>query len=325
MKYLLIITMFVTFMLPRTLRAAEIIDRVIAQVNDDIITLSELNDKGRPYFHEIMSRTRQGDIELRMQKARLEVLDKLIEGLLLKQEAEKYGIKIDPAEIDQAIGSIISKNHITEEKFLKELKRVGTTMEEYRAGLEDQIRHSRLLNTVVRSKIVITDEQIESYYNTYYNQKAEVPEGYHILQIGLQWGPDKPLKSQEDAEKAAGQIISELEAGNDFATVARRYSQLPSAEDGGDIGAFKEEEMAPYMLQAVQALHPGEFSPVIRTPNGLQILKLLSVRKNGVTQKPPLESVRRDIEETLYKQEMKSAYDKWLKRLRAKAYIKKNL
>jgi len=328
MKYLItFLAMFTALTVSISpLRADEMIDRVVAQVNDDIITLSELNEKGKPFFQAIMSQPQKTGIEEEIQRARVEVLDKLIEELLLQQEAADYGINIATSDIDQAINSILSQNKITMEQFRHELKRIGTNEESYRQNIKNQMLRSRLINSAIRSKILVTEQQVKDYYTQYYTAKADAPEGYHIMQIGLQWGGDKRLKNEAAADALAKKIMQELAAGNDFAAVAKKYSQLPSAEDGGDIGAFKENEMAPYMLQAVQAMHPGETSGIIKTPkNDLQILKLISLRKNGVTAQPPMESVKNEIEDIIYKKEMKKEYEKWLSTLHSKAYIKKNL
>lgn len=306
-------------------QADEIIDRIVAQVNDDVIALSELNEKGKPFFQAIMTHSKKNNIEKELQTARLEVLDKLIETLLIKQEAAKYGITISASNIEQAINSLLTNNKLTPEQFKKELKRLGTSEEDYRENIRNQMLKSRVVNIAIRSKILVTDQQVKEYYNTYYTVKDDVPEGYHIQQIGLQWGNDKKLKTREAAESVARKIIRNISAGEDFASLCHTYSQLPSAEDGGDIGAFKENEMAPYMLQAVKALHPGETSGIVETPSGIQILKLLSHRKDGVIEQAPLETVKSDIEDILYNQKMKKSYDKWLRDLHAKAYINKIL
>jgi len=110
--------------------------------------------------------------------------------------------------------------------------------------------------------------------------------------------------------------------GQDFKQLARQYSDLPSAVDGGDIGAFQEDEMAEYMRDAVTSLKPGEISPVVESPNGYMLFKLLSSQEGKIITKVPYESVKEEIRNTLYQQEMEKRYDTWLEEIRNQAYIK---
>ena len=327
MKYFAILILTVIAFTNNTYQAhaEEIIDRIVVQVNEDVITLSELNEKGAPLFQEIMANSTIDSREIELQNARIKVLDQIIDQLLISQEAERYGISIAEADIDDAINSILSQNNITMDKFEKEVARIGTTVEGYRQTIRDQMLKSRVINIAVRSKILITDQQIKEYYDTYYSPKVDIPEGYHLLQIGFQWGDDKKLATIHDAKLLAEKVSAELTAGGDFSSLARTYSQLPSGENGGDIGTFKENEMAPYMLNAIKNMHPGEISDIINTPSGLQIFKLLSLKRDGVTEQPPLESVTNETQDIIYNQEMKQGYNKWLATLHENAYIKKNL
>jgi peptidyl-prolyl cis-trans isomerase SurA len=184
---------------------------------------------------------------------------------------------------------------------------------------------SRIVNVEIRSKLVITNERIQEYYDTHYKQSADVPEGYHILQIGISWGDDPNGKTRVEAREAAEMVRQRIAAGDDFSNLAREYSDLPSAEDGGDIGTFRKDEMAPYMLNAIKNILPGETSDVVETPSAFQILKLISANQDGVVTQAPIDTVRNQIKDTIYRQEMEKEYDKWMSDIRNKAYIKKNL
>jgi peptidyl-prolyl cis-trans isomerase SurA len=97
---------------------------------------------------------------------------------------------------------------------------------------------------------------------------------------------------------------------------------LPSAADGGDIGLFKKDEMAAYMKDVILAMHPGEISPIVEAGNAFQFFKLLSMRDGDIVVKAPYETVREEIRDILYRQEMEEQYNIWVKSLREKAYIK---
>lgn len=303
---------------------AEVVDRVVAVVNEDVITLSELNEEGKSYFQAIIKNVPSQQVESEMQRARQEVIKHLIEQLLITQRAKKFDIVISDEEVNQTIDSILERNNITIEQFHQELHAKGTNEKKYRKTLEQQLLKSRLLNLEVRSRIVITDEKIKEYYDSNYISKQKEP-GFHILQIGMTWGEGSKTKSREDAYKKAEYVRKLLVDGKNFAELAQTFSDLPSGADGGDIGIFKKEEMAPYMKEAVLPLHPGEFSQIIETPSGLQILKLLSSFEAGEANSVPLEEVKDEISKILYKQEADRNYDKFLAELEAQAFIKQNL
>ncbi len=305
--------------------SAEVIDRIVAEVNGDIITLSELNEHGKPFYQNIMANAPANIVEDEIQKARTEILDRLIEEKLIEQESEKFGISILESEVDTAIASIIADNKISAEQFSQELQRMGTDEKSYRANIKNQILKSRMINIEVRSKLVITNERIQEYYDTYYQNQSAAPEGYHIMQIGFAWGEKYNSKSQEEARATAEMVKNRISQGEEFSALAKQYSDLPSAEDGGDIGTFNKAEMAQYMLDAIKDVRPGGTSSIIETPTGFQILRLVSANLGGTVTQAPIDSVRNEIQEAIYKQEMEKGYEKWMSDIREKAYIKKNL
>ena len=182
---------------------------------------------------------------------------------------------------------------------------------------------SRLINFLIRSKIVISEEKISDYFNSYYANKTTTP-GYHIAQIGFQWGDKFKAKTQDEAHQNAEYVRKKLLDGEDFSTLALNYSDLPSAEDGGDIGVFQEDELATYMRESVLSIKPGETTHILQTPIGFQILKLLSAQ---VTDSAPLTlgDVREEIKAILFKKEMETGYEQWLNDIRTKSFIKQNL
>jgi peptidyl-prolyl cis-trans isomerase SurA len=128
--------------------------------------------------------------------------------------------------------------------------------------------------------------------------------------------------SKEEARKKAEDIRARVLDGENFMELAKAYSNLPSATDGGDIGLFQKNEMAAYMKDVILAMHPGEISPIIEKGNTFQFFKLFSMRDGDIVVKAPYESVREEIRDILYQQEMEEQYKSWVKSLREGAYIK---
>ncbi|MEK6197846.1 MAG: SurA N-terminal domain-containing protein [Desulfobacterales bacterium] len=299
------------------------VDRVVAVVNDDVILQTELEKAGGEYFERIRMKAPAGEVESAIEKARGEVLSSLIDNMIVKQKAAELGITVEEAEIDNAITQILSDNNATLEQFRKELAKVNVSMQDYRNNLRNQILQSRLVGQQVRSRIVIVEEDIKEYYEKEYTQeKGE--SGYYILQIGFNWKNLVTLDgvSQEEAREKAEAIRARVLAGESFGELARSYSDFPSATDGGNLGLIKKDEMAAYMRDAILSMHPGDISPIIETGSTFQFFKLLSSREGDLVVKAPYESVKDEIREILYRQEMEEKYKAWVENLREQAYIK---
>jgi peptidyl-prolyl cis-trans isomerase SurA len=238
-------------------------------------------------------------------------------------------ISVSEAEIDTAVDQIMARNNATIKEFRKELESMHTTEEKFRDDLHDQILQSKMINFQVRSRIVIIEEDIKEYYQKEYTRE-EGESGYYILQMGFTWEKQGNLVmpgtvAKQDARKRAEEVRTRVLDGESFKELAKSFSNLPSAKDGGDIGMIKKEEMAPYMRDTVLAVRPGEISPIVETESGYQFFKLLSVRDGDMVVLAPYESVRDEIRDRLYQQEMEEQYDIWTKELREKAYIKEFL
>jgi peptidyl-prolyl cis-trans isomerase SurA len=303
-----------------------LVDRVVAVVNDDVITLSDLEKMGREYFERVKEQVPDAEIKMAMDKAKEDVLTSLIDKIIVRQQAEKLGISVSEEEVDTAIDQIMARNNATLEDFRRELAKRNVPEQEYRNSIRDQILQSKLVSYEVRSRIVIIEDNIREYYQKEYTQKKE-ESGYHILQMGFTWRNTVTLEeagfdTQEQAREKAEEIHSRVINGESFKGLAQSSSNLPSAVDGGDIGIFKKDEMADYMKDALLAMKPGEVSPIIETGNSFQFFKLLSVREGDIVVKAPYESVRDEIRDILYRREMEEQYKNWVKSLRDEAYIK---
>lgn len=304
--------------------SAEIIDRVVAVVNEDVITLSELDTEGALHIEKIRE---QVPIEQRaeaMADLRQQILTSMIDKLLIEQRAEKRGIKISNEEVEMQYFQILEQNQVTEADFTEKLRQAGLTPEMYKSNLKSQFTRQRLLNREIHSKIVISNAQIELYYLQDYGQES-TEDGIHILQIGcLATNPDD-VEAKTDAMRRAKQLHGMVMAGENFQDIAKNYSDLPSASDGGDIGVFKKEELSHEMRTGIAGLHPGEISPIIETTSGFQFFKILSSKSGNTITQAPLELVRDDIIAILREKELKEKFDQWVLQLREHSYIKEQL
>ena len=305
---------------------SDIIDSSVAVVNEDVITLSDVNTIGEPIFRQITEEAPPEQREEALQQARKKIITQLIENKLLTQQATALRISVTEAAIDRAQKQVLQRNNFTEEAFKAELKNTGLSEAQYRETLREQILRSKLINYEVRSKIVVPDEEIRRYFEQQYSKDAGT-EGYYLLQLGVSWtdsGQTSGLTAaKKDARKRAEVAHNLAKEGQDFKELARKYSNLASAADGGDLGIFEKNEMAAYMQDAVTTLQPGDISPVIERPDSYIFFKLLSNGQEEEGKERVLdENIKEEIRNKLYKQEAEGRYKKWLEKIQREAYIK---
>ncbi len=290
---------------------SEIVDRIIAIVNDQVITLSELETSIK-----VITKGLREDLQPRDRdtKASL-VLDLLIEDALIKQSAERMGIEVSESEIDNAIEDVKKRNGLTEEALRQVLERSGLTYKQYRDKLRDDIRKAKFMSAQFRSRIKIEDEDIEEYYKSHIDEFL-LPPAYRLRIILLEKGDADTLERRVKA------VLEELKEGRPFDELAREFSDAPTSAVGGDIGYMKLEELSPLIRGVVERLKPGSVSPPLRTPKGVYIVQLVDVRKG----KPrPLEEVRPIIHERLFQRAFEERYRTWLEYMKKVAHIEVRL
>jgi peptidyl-prolyl cis-trans isomerase SurA len=312
------------FIFSNTAYTGNVVDRIVAVVNDDVITLSEVNEEGEGMFRRIQKEAPPEQVDEARKQAKKQILSGLIDQLLISQRAKQRSVEVGPSEIDAAIDNILTRNNTTVEQFRHELEKMGTNEKSYRKNLRNQILRSKLISYEIRSKIVITDHQIQDYYQKSYSS-MKTDEGYHLLQFGSGWAEKGRSGSSEEAHMRTIQLRDMVLNGSNFNELAKEYSDLPSGADGGDIGVFAKDELADYMWDAIKTLHPGETSDIILTPSGYQFFKLLSSKKGNVVTQAPLESVSEEIRAKLYDQELEKKFDNWVKQLREHSYVEELL
>lgn len=300
---------------------AEMVDRVVAVVNDEIITLSELDEESQGVFQKIAATVPSEQVPDAVRQAREDILNTLIDKKLIAQKAAAKNISVSEEEVDSAMEQVLKRTGMTREVLLEKLRETGVTETVYRTTLESQILQNKLVSTDIQQKIIVTDEMMIDYYDE--NYTSQVDEGaYYLLQMGFSWRETGDTQKVETKQRAE-HVYNLVKAGQDFRTLAEKFSDLPSSADGGDIGSFQLDEMAEYMKDAIVDLKSGEVSDIIETPSGYQFYKLVSMGEGSIVMKAPYESVKDEIKRQLYDQEMQKAYAEWVKNLKEQAYIQK--
>ncbi len=290
-----------------------LLDRVVATVNDEVITWSELMNviiiDGRQLLGGLTGEERENKIR----EAERPVLNNLIEMKLQIQEARRMNLDVNASEIDGAIEEIRTKYGLTEETLTNSLKAEGLTPEDYRARLADQILLQKVINFAVRNNVAVSDKEIQQYYADNIGE-FDGGEKIRIRQIFFALPQDSSQK--EVVEAKAREIAQRISSGEDFAKLAGEFSEDQSRAFGGDLGYISRGSALKEIEDAAAALNKGEVSSPFRSPAGLHIIKLEDRIEGG-----GIDKVRDKIRETLLQKAFEVRYREWKAGLREKAFI----
>ncbi len=284
----------------------KVIDRIVAIVDNEIITQVQLEKTIASYKKQIQaSRLSSDQREQAMEKLKKNMLSQMIDRSLARQEARKYRIEVSDKEVDAAMESMRVQSHLTPAQFAMALESEGISLKDYKAQIRQEILQSRLVNQVVRSKVVVTESDIRQYYDEHILDYQK-PETYILSNILVQ---DKDL---------AHRIRSQLDEKKDFAGLAREYSISANGTDGGKLGSFTMDSFSPVIREAVQKLKKSDYSQVLETGQGYQIFLVEDIIPAGGK---PLDQVKEDIHNILYKKAEKEKFTSWIASLKQHAHI----
>ncbi len=295
------------------------VDRIVAVVNDEIITSMDLKKAMDVFEKQVQAKQRLTEEDRKaIYEIREKMLDKLIDEKLTDQEIERLQLSVTEKEIDDAIEQIKSKNYLTDEELRAALAQDGLTLEEYRNNLKKEFLRPRLINYQVKSKIIITDEDIKKYYDANKDQYAGVQK-YHIWNL---IGRLSSFASSDDKEAAVKRMLAamdEIKKGVNIKDVIKNLSDKSPDYSGGDLGQYSIDELSPVLKKSITGLSAGEYTDVIDTPNGLQIFyveEIVDIAGKSI------EEVSSEISEKLYSEVVNEKFKSWLKGLREKSHIR---
>ena len=297
----------------------EIVDRIVAVVNDDIITYLEVQEEMAPYEAQIKAVGYDPEKEQQMlYRVRNDVVKKLVDQKITDQEIKRYKINVSDEDVDNNIEQIKESKLWTDEEFRDALEREGMTYESYREKLKEQAMRARLLNTAVMSKIEITKEDVAAYYASNI-EKYQGEVSYHlrniIMRVPTGAGTDEKRAVLKKMEKVQGS----LGQGTSFESLSLQYSESSLAENGGDLGILAHKNFSSQLKEALDGLSIGEYTAILDTDQGYQIFYIENILKENKTS---LEDAYREIEDTLFKELSEKAFKDWLEALREASHIK---
>jgi len=293
--------------------ASILLDRVVAVVNKEVITWSELY-KAMEFEAATQVKSLSGEQRTKLFKENeASFLESLIDMRLQLQEAQNIGIAVTQNEIAETIDNIQKKYSMTQADFTESLKKEGLSLEEYKKRLSDQILINKVVTSQIRNKIVVSDAEVNRYMDA--NKETFTgSETYKLRQIFFK----KPAENidKKTIEEKATEIMKRLKDGEDFSALARMYSEDSSARSGGDLGFVKKEILAKEFIDVLSDMKVGDYSMPFWTDKGLHIIKL-----DEKVSAENAAKVKDDVRKQLAEEHFSEKYKNWIKGLREKSYI----
>jgi peptidyl-prolyl cis-trans isomerase SurA len=250
------------------------LDRIVAVVNDEVITGVEL--QARVQIAEQQLRRQRINPPAREVLTR-QVLERMIVDRAQLQLARETGVRVDDATVNATIARIAEGNGATLPVFRERLEREGISFARFREDVRDDIAMARLRDREVDSRIQIAEGEIDNFLAAQADVEAGATE-YNIAQILLRVPEAVSAQRIEEIRKRAEDLLAQLKAGADFARLAASFSAGPEALSGGELGWRTAERLPTLFLDAVKDLAPGELAPIVRSPGGFHVLKLAGKR-----------------------------------------------
>ena len=302
--------------LPILASAERQVESIAAQVGSEIILLSEVMELSAP----VEERMRQAGVpRSEIIKVRKNALDRLIEGKLLSSVVSRLELDADLEEVDAAIAAIASDNKISIDQLLRSIVSHGLTIEEYRAKIRNEIERSKVVNAMVRSRIQITDEEIESLYVEQYSNQHQGGEEFNLRHILVSTGgelansPDTTCQILHDTrERIASGALT-------FTEAAQRVSNM-NPERGGELGWMHRNDLASWMTDSTDEMKAGDLSDVIEMPFGCNLLQVVDRRP---FERIELEDAKPQLQNIVYQRKTEEKYNEWLDELREHTYIER--
>ncbi len=286
---------------------AEVVDRIVAQVNDDIITMSELQHMAKTVEAQAGVKPKGPD-EKKMQR---EMLEALIDRKLAKAEAKRRGIVVADKEVDEAMAQFKKRNNIPDdETFAKGLAQAGLSVKEFRQQLADQMTQERLLVVAVGTKVSISDTEVRRIYD---QQSKKGGTQVHIVTLRMPFPPGATEAQKDEIKQKAETILNAVKRGESLAEAAGKFSIKTS-----DVGFVSQGDLDPRLAEYLDKLKPKEVAPIL-TQEGIQLMQVMG-RRSGEAR--PFEEAAPEIRRILQQQEMEKYFGEWVKTLRDKAHIK---
>ena len=296
--------------------SAAIVEEIVVSVNGEIVTMTEVQAREREIESALYANLSGDELDQALAKFRDEMLVDMVNEKLLFQRAVRMGLDLEQV-YQSSLESIMAQNNIqSKEELVALLEQQGMSVKEFRENLLKYNVPDIMINLEVRRKISASDAEVRDYYDAH-KEEFSVPEYYTFRELAFLLSEHSP----DEARELAREVLAKVEAGDDFMTLVRTYSEAPSREQAGLVENLELSKMSPTILEALQALEPGEVSQPIELGRAIMILKL-EIKQESLVE--PLEAVRPNIEAAVKQGKYDAELETFMRGMWADSHIKTN-
>lgn len=296
-----------------TVAFAEIVDKIVVVVNDEVITQREIDRKMFPVAQQLRTQYDETSYNEKIKEAYTYIIEQIIRDKLVLSEARRRGVEVSEGEIQGQVDDVKTKFE-SEEEFYLALENQGISLKELKDNYGASLMAKKLMDIEVGAKISIVPAEICGYYEEH-KEQFTMPSSAKVRTVLVKITADR---NSEAALALAKEAQVKLRNGADFSEVAKEYSDSLSAAQGGDMGYVKEGEMIKRIDDAVFSLKKGETSDIVRTDLGYHIFKVEDLKES---RQYTFEEVSDRIEKFIFKTKFEERFEDFMKQLEENAYI----
>jgi len=310
----LLISAFLCFLfMPGGFSRAEMLNKIIAVVNEEFIAQSELDRILTPIYAQYKKLYAGNELLLKMDETRREVLTHMINDKLILSEARKREIEINPEDIERKLNALKAKFE-TEDEFQEALIKDNTTMKDVVEKFRSEILKEKFIASEVRANIVITPSEIKAHYDENLD-KFMVPATVRVSNILIR---KKENQDKNKALKRAEEVLGRLNKGADFSEMAKVYSEGTRAKEGGDMGYLAKGQLRKEFDEAIFSLERGEATEIIESNVGYHIF-MVTEKKDPVV--ISLKEAHNKVRDVIYRLKAKEKFEEIITEIKKDAYI----
>lgn len=288
----------------------KLVDRIVGVINDDVITLSDLEKAAKPYVG-------QADSDEKKKQLYKDILDQLVAEQLIQQQVTEAKISVGEDEVDRAIKDIGRQNNLTEDDLRAAIESRGMSMGQYREDLKKQLVRMKIVDLKVRSRVTISDGEVKAEYDraTALEKHEELITLHHLF---FRWGESPDPAEKKRVLAAANAARERVLKGEDFTVVAKEVSEGPTASSGGELGEVTKSGLLPELARAIEHVGVGQVTAPIETANGVHVVRIDARRAKEAQ---AYNDVRNQLYQRLYQAEVERQMRLWVEELRAQSAI----
>jgi peptidyl-prolyl cis-trans isomerase SurA len=298
---------------PYSLARTVMIDRIIARVNEKIITQRQYDLQKEKLRDSLAQQYSGEELEAQYQVQVKDLLEQMIDQDLLVQKAQDLNINVD-AQVVERLDQIRKQQGLgTIQDLENAVEKEGLIWEDFQSSIRRGLLEREVIGREVGSRIMVTNADAKKYFEAHRKQFAS-PAGVDLAEVQVsnqKWGPVV-------AGKRAKAALAMIQSGAKWQDVVKKYSDGPGIDNGGDVGFFPKGSLLPNISKAIGNLDPGDTSSLISLPTGYLIVKVLQLRSPGA---PQFQEVADQVENVLYNEKMQPALRKYLSTLRCQSFI----